>query len=240
MLHIKFVQLVVTRGFLKRFRAISIKRFVEYDLIGLKWVGRAMGNETFYWDGLEKKTRFIFSYLHVFSTSKTGCTSPLFLWMSLPSNMTLPKPDKLTQHLSSARPIFLIGQVDTGTLRVLLEDLRKTKLDCTNKHEKTYLAMMAMKGETKRFMYLDAGSYALLNLESKKKYRNRLKRRVKGKKYKNWEETRFLHPFQYVRLLVKFRQISYWLVNSTTQLSVLVITMHFFSLTLPGVRGPIH
>lgn len=52
---------------------------------------------------------------------------------------------------------------------MLLEDLRKTKLDWTNKHEKTYLAMMAMKGETKRFMYLEAGSYALLNLESKKK-----------------------------------------------------------------------
>ena len=27
---------------------------------------------------------------------------------------------------------------------------------------------MAIKGETKRFMYLDAGSYALLNLQRKK------------------------------------------------------------------------
>ena len=35
-------------------------------------------------------------------------------------------------------------------------------------HSHTYLAMMAIKGETNRFMYFEAGSYALLNLQNKK------------------------------------------------------------------------
>ena len=38
-------------------------------------------------------------------------------------------------------------------------------------HSHTYLAMMAIKGETNRFMYFEAGSYALLNLQKHKKIR---------------------------------------------------------------------
>ena len=33
----------------------------------------------------------------------------------------------------------------------------------------THLAMMAIKGDTNRFMYLEAGSYALLNLQARRK-----------------------------------------------------------------------
>ena len=42
--------------------------------------------------------------------------------------------------------------------------------------KKTYLAMIAINGETKRFMYLEAGLYALLNLQ--RKSGNTLKNRI--------------------------------------------------------------